>query len=137
MIAILAFISGLCFGLLIGTQATMNFYRNARENPMPNNTQQGNKNCGWTKGLWNTEDYPRGVSIQGSIQICKLSGVHGETMANAHLIAAAPDLYAAAEKALGRFCGCRSSSRDDWHAEHCAVPDLRAALAKARGESNG
>lgn len=105
MIAILAFISGLCFGLLIGTQATMNFYRNAR----------GESNA----------------------KICKLSGVHGETMANAHLIAAAPDLYAAAEKALGRFCGCRSSSRDDWHAEHCAVPDLRAALAKARGESNG
>ncbi len=66
-----------------------------------------------------------------------------ECTANAHLIAAAPDLYAALDDLLasyaepdqqiccgGHGCGCRGASVRDL-AEHHA----RAALAKARGQA--
>lgn len=51
--------------------------------------------------------------------------------ANAHLFAASWDLLEAAQKALERSCGCNSNTSDDWHAKTCAVPQLRAAIAKA------
>lgn len=58
--------------------------------------------------------------------------------ANAALIAAAPDLYAALEKALA-FVESEAEARgeQDRFYDHPAVPvafELRAALAKARGE---
>lgn len=50
-----------------------------------------------------------------------------EVIANAHLIAAAPDLYAALELALSYQP--RDDSCDTW------ASDARAAIAKARGQA--
>ena len=47
-------------------------------------------------------------------------------LANAHLIAAAPELYEALEGMLATWCGPKKS---------VIVDEARAALAKARGES--
>lgn len=53
-----------------------------------------------------------------------------EAKANAHLIAAAPDLYAALE-ALQR----RIVEADLWHGQEDELSAASAALAKARGEA--
>lgn len=55
-----------------------------------------------------------------------------EDLANAHLIAAAPDLYAALEKAQ---CGCSTEERESGHRVDCWFPEADAALKKARGEA--
>lgn len=52
----------------------------------------------------------------------------GESMANAALIAAAPDLLDALESAL-------FASKGDWNNGHAWDKKARAAIAKARGES--
>ena len=57
--------------------------------------------------------------------------------ANAHLIAAAPDLYAAADEALNVLIGCciPAGGADDKAAIINAQASLRAAIAKAEGNS--
>ncbi len=103
----------------------------------------------WTPGPW-ASDYldqngQRVVSGQ-HIEICtcwhhSVGSIEKEMEANAHLIAAAPDLYAALDDLLasyaepdqqiccgGHGCGCRGASVRDL-AEHHA----RTAIAKARG----
>jgi hypothetical protein len=52
--------------------------------------------------------------------------------ANARLIAAAPDLLEAAKHAQ---CSCTTAQRDSGHSVDCWMPDLRAAIAKAEGQS--
>ena len=99
----------------------------------------------WTPGPWRatTHDHPE-QGVYAGYRIAKMTG--GEIQrdrANANLIAAAPDLYAALEDLLasyaepdqqiccgGHGCGCRGASVRDL-AEHHA----RAALAKARGQA--
>jgi hypothetical protein len=56
-----------------------------------------------------------------------------EADANACLIAAAPELLEACKYAVGRNCGCHSSTDKDWHGQHCEIPRLRAAIIKAEG----
>lgn len=106
-----------------------------------------------TPGPWATHPVQRWVSPEADMEmpICALRwATYGEMVepdevrANAALIAAAPELYEAAEIALslieggriyeqqccnGRECGCHGSTYAD-EAEHY----LRAALSKARGE---
>ena len=105
----------------------------------------------WTPGPWRY-DRTNGSPTTGEHMIAGakpgyLAEVRdcgsGDVRANAHLIAAAPDLYAALDDLLaayaepdqqiccgGHGCGCRGASVRDL-AEHRA----RAALAKARGET--
>jgi hypothetical protein len=54
-----------------------------------------------------------------------------ETHANASLISAAPDMYAALEAVLSLPCFCWSSTGRGDHSEKCAIPRVLAALAKA------
>ena len=109
----------------------------------------------WTKGPWPikpTGDFKRIVIGDGLVdgpggyevaEVYSDDCDRDEAMANAHLIAAAPDLYAALDDLLaayaepdqqiccgGHGCGCRGASVRDL-AEHRA----RAALAKARGQA--
>ena len=56
----------------------------------------------------------------------------GETRANAHLIAAAPDLLAAAEWALKKLQCVPHLDDPDCYA--CGLNPLRIAIEKARGE---
>ena len=56
-----------------------------------------------------------------------------EQVANANLIAAAPELYAALKAALIHPCVCRNSLKD-CHAKDCSVLQTRAALGKADGQ---
>ena len=101
-----------------------------------------------TKGPWVVDKkYPltirptRGVSGHGDCPICNVSiadlgilyGAHGnlspvfeEAKANANLIAAAPELLEAAEKAL-------SYMRLHKYADKAWADDLESAINKARG----
>jgi len=97
----------------------------------------------WTPGPW---IWSGGTGVQrpnGRWVHVETTAPHKQAVANARLIAAAPDLYAALDDLLasyaepdqqiccgGHGCGCRGASVRDL-AEHHA----RAALAKARGEA--
>lgn len=59
-------------------------------------------------------------------------GVHQQ--ANAHLIAAAPELYEALEETMSRLKAVMTSGDYAYTAIECALHDAHAALAKARGE---
>lgn len=77
-------------------------------------------------------------SIQISGGAC-LADIHrsvgNETDFNAHLIAAAPELYEALEKWI-EMEDCEEVGRD-WKVRYIAhLRECRALLAKARGESN-
>lgn len=61
-----------------------------------------------------------------TVSPCPDGFVHGENKANAHLIAAAPDLYEALELLLSA----------QGKMEEKAIKMAKAALAKARGEAN-
>jgi hypothetical protein len=61
-----------------------------------------------------------------------LWGSGGEKEANAHLIAAAPELYDAAEALAGMTC--QTTGAEDAESGCCCVCRARAAIAKARGE---
>ena len=95
--------------------------------------------AGFTPGPW-----AAGVRVGGFIDITHSSNKPGditralcrvqsritwaaESMANARLIAAAPELLAALECALEWL--------EQWDAENDLVPAARAAIAKATGES--
>lgn len=56
-----------------------------------------------------------------------------EVMANAHLIAAAPEMYEALEAMIDRYAPSYHDCIDDGMPE-CEICDARAAIAKARGE---
>jgi hypothetical protein len=61
-------------------------------------------------------------------------GLGAETEANAHLIAAAPDLYAALEHAE-RFCPCGARPESPNTHPHVFGCPVELALKKARGEA--
>ena len=63
----------------------------------------------------------------------RIQGVWDEVMANARLIAAAPDMYEALEELLGPYDLTESGARKRYDA---AIEKARAALAKARGEDH-
>lgn len=64
-----------------------------------------------------------------------ITSVPGNKPANAHLIAAAPDLLKALKNILRRFENCaRFSGSEDW-AIDAATKKARAALAKAEGRT--
>ena len=76
------------------------------------------------------------VSKSGECSLATLDcgcGDRKTRRANAHLIAAAPELY----KALEEMSSCLSDiiSGNDWGAVEEYLDDARAALAKARGET--
>ena len=98
----------------------------------------------WTKGPWPikpTGDFKRIVIGDGLVdgpggyevaEVYSDDCDRDEAMANAHLIAAAPDLYAALEWAAQNAEESEAGRDSEWYAnlERC-----NAALAKARGET--
>lgn len=88
----------------------------------------------WTPGPWEAVN-ERDVDTADGKCIAIMGVGVDEFEANAHLIAAAPDLYEALEKIL-RECGDEMSDgylANFVHSDKASV--ARAALAKARGET--
>ncbi len=97
----------------------------------------------WTKGPWPikpTGDFKRIVIGDGLVdgpggyevaEVYSDDCDRDEAMANAHLIAAAPDLYAALERALNFIANTESEMGEALPCGDAA----RTALAKARGET--
>lgn len=114
------------------------------DNPVdPKGTPEGEVGSGvpkFTPGPWEVGELDRGFG-RGSLCvqdqhgfIAKMPGDHlwSESLANAHLIAAAPDLY---EALRGCMAACELQGADSaefFDARNSAY----AALAKARGEKN-
>ena len=69
-----------------------------------------------------------------TVSPCPDGFVHGENKANAHLIAAAPELYEALEEIVENAVVYYEGSMDIYSE---AIENARNALAKARGEENG
>jgi len=91
----------------------------------------------FTPGPWHVMSDSLTISEDCGIAIVECLERGTEThnpKANAHLIAAAPDLYAACTKTLARGCTCHSTTQEEWHANWCHIPTVRAALARARGQ---
>ncbi len=97
-----------------------------------------------TPGPWHWTPNSRVIEsvTHGNIGLLNLARDDAETAANAALIACAPELLAAVEKAASECGGCDGDGRqivtfNDRNAEHdpCeACADLRALLARAKGE---
>ena len=95
----------------------------------------------WTKGPWEIMKYKdpyggRNLAVEiltDDIIIAKLGiEIDEECAANAHLIAAAPDLYAALERIYGRLLMSDRYGESHITAEEGEMAE--AALKKARGE---
>jgi len=79
--------------------------------------------------------YPEAVNADGPVNICRVP-VGEERDANAALIAASPDLYAACERILLALeADAEQGHRFALTTNGAAVNDLRSALRKARGEA--
>jgi hypothetical protein len=89
-----------------------------------------------TPGPWAVDDnhgrryIEPGSSDEPVAEVCKKKG--GEYLANAHLIAAAPDLLAALEACESAMASCMA---DFNQYDQAAYDAARAAIARARGES--
>jgi hypothetical protein len=80
----------------------------------------------FTKGPWKYN--PKTSQVYAASQICKIWQFgDGEGKANAHLIAAAPELYEALELADAALSGANMNM-------NVVERKVKAALAKARGE---
>lgn len=77
-------------------------------------------------GRWNVTT----VSKPRTFNICSVNTDRAEQEANAHLIAAAPDLLVHAKHLIDMLCG---DSISEWRTQ--AVDDLIAAIAKAEGRT--
>lgn len=100
-------------------------------------------NCKWTAGPWRLVSEEVVGGSNNTVAIIVDDGPH--TADNAHLIAAAPELYEALELMV-RYC---NMLEDELLARRCAITELcldhrheqppedvaECALAKARGES--
>jgi hypothetical protein len=89
----------------------------------------------FTPGPWTSyefgADWYVGHNHDDSGPMLRVGSNHAQREANANLIASAPDLYAAAERALNFI-----ENTEGEHDVQLESGDmLRAALAKARGES--
>lgn len=97
----------------------------------------------WTPGPWKRRDGAEWIvdAARGCGRVASVGLGRDEADANAHLIASAPDLYAALEYYAKQFCegfcdqlpeaGTYHVSMDD----QCSGCKARADLAKARGEA--
>lgn len=88
----------------------------------------------WTPGPWAVKG-DRG--IRGANGECVASTYCAAPAEDAHLIAAAPDLYVALEAVLGRYTDLvASGDAGHWDCEdELEVKLARVTLAKARGEA--
>ena len=91
----------------------------------------------FTPGPWEVCEIQPGdkeIGIRGpSVEVDYDDVDHESARADAHLIAAAPDLYAALEETLRQApCDCEAMAT---HYSGCFREMARAALAKAGGES--
>lgn len=94
-----------------------------------------NNDDGFSRGSIWAGCSPSGAGAVGTL-IANVAGDSAEADANAHLIAAAPDLYAALTDAY-EVLGAILEDTDGDDGERIPNPllvQLRAALAKARGE---
>lgn len=96
------------------------------------------KQDGHTPGPWEIHDAVATNVIGGlayRVARCDFDGAEPcpEAMANARLVAAAPDLLTACSAALSLLGDTRISQRSPGE-KGDVVADLRAAIAKARGE---
>jgi hypothetical protein len=96
----------------------------------------------WTPGPWAVDrdnyDYPMFISGEGDdvIRGCGCCGSPNMTMTDAHLIAAAPDLYdalEAAEESIVEFMGVHGYGEDS--GANDILVQVRTAMTKARGET--
>jgi hypothetical protein len=87
----------------------------------------------FTKGPWHVVNGSMVRSLKDSIAKIWMMR-KGEGKANAHLIAAAPELYDALKGMTDRYAPSYHDCIDDGLPE-CEICAARAALAKARGES--
>ena len=81
----------------------------------------------WTPGPWSVKSIPgHGDSIVGAggLQVVRIGQISKMDLANARLIAAAPELYEALKAFM--FADGHDDFEDEW-------PAARAALAKAEG----
>ena len=102
-------------------------------------------NAPWTPGpwrqVWSTNGhFMIGIAGQDGVGVTDSrfnlwSGDDAEAKANAHLIAAAPDLAEALEKLLADYVALVGAARVIAPDEIDVVIAARAALAKARGET--
>jgi len=97
------------------------------------------------EATWDPNDYDRDEGERGAWQypdnytrLATTSDLGPDARAHAHLIAAAPELYAALERMLAAhvalFPGLRHIAVQDYREQNEAPIAARAALAKARGE---
>lgn len=99
-----------------------------------------------TQGPWHfgtgDEQTPAGVGSRNRAPLCKMSGNDAEDVANARLIAAAPDLYYALKhmnhipELSGSYyciCPCNDGTKPE-SAHATACNSARAAVAKAEGK---
>jgi hypothetical protein len=97
----------------------------------PQNTNQPTKimkNTLHTPGPWK-HDSTWGIIKHGKTEICAL---HSGNLANANLIASAPDLLLALETLLSDRSCPSFLTLDEWHNTH---PEFRSTLRKAKGEA--
>ena len=98
----------------------------------------------WTAGPWRTENrngkWPVSVvTMSGKLVAPFCGGPKPHETANAHLIAAAPELYEALEELLGNVQTLLAPHDTMPHDPLSGVPCIstaQAALAKARGEQS-
>ncbi|AVR75880.1 hypothetical protein ValSw33_56 [Vibrio phage ValSw3-3] len=97
--------------------------------------------CNFTKGEWVLHRVNHDMTIDGEVHVVASEGYPSafvpswiddeeaaiEAMANAHLIAAAPEMYEMLEKILAEYKAIMLG-------ESSAVSDIEQLLAKARGE---
>jgi len=85
--------------------------------------------AGFTKGPW--EINRDGVSLAIPLGPCRVTATYCGSKANAHLIAAAPDLYEALSRMVKIYDGM-----EDCMGDPCpAVEHSKTILARARGEA--
>lgn len=96
----------------------------------------------WTPGPWRIEErllVYAGTKWVASAKMYDSETTMEEAQANAHLIAAAPDLYRELENLVELAeAAMRAANRDGGEYDiEAELADARAALRKARGDSDG